>query len=88
MVIKIEKSFQRDINKITDINLLKRLRDKINEISQSPSFSKIPNLKKLQSNNLYYRIKIKNYRIGLMFKDNKIILIRFLHRKDIYRYFP
>ena len=88
MVIKVEKSFQRDVNKITDLNLLRRLRDKINEINQLPSFSKIPNKKKLQSYNSYYRIKIGNYRIGLMVKDNKIILIRFLHRKDIYKYFP
>jgi len=36
----------------------------------------------------YYRIRIGTYRLG--FKENKgaILLLRFMHRKDIYEFFP
>jgi len=36
----------------------------------------------------YYRIKIGDYRIGMTVEGNLVTLVRFLHRKDIYRYFP
>lgn len=36
----------------------------------------------------YYRIKLGDYRLGLRVENNKLIIIRFLHRKEIYRYFP
>jgi hypothetical protein len=34
------------------------------------------------------RIDYRKYRIGLRIKNDKVILERALHRKDIYRYFP
>ena len=36
----------------------------------------------------YYRIRVGDYRIGLKEEKGKIIFMRVLHRKDIYRYFP
>jgi len=35
-----------------------------------------------------YRIGIGDYRIGLILEDETLIFVRFLHRKDLYRYFP
>ena len=36
----------------------------------------------------YYKVRFGSYRIGLRMENNKIILERALHRKDIYRHFP
>jgi mRNA interferase RelE/StbE len=36
----------------------------------------------------YYRIRIGNYRLGLRYDSNSVTLLRFMHRKDIYTYFP
>ncbi|MBP1468695.1 type II toxin-antitoxin system RelE/ParE family toxin [Candidatus Chloroploca sp. M-50] len=36
----------------------------------------------------YYRIRIGDYRLGLFVEDDTITVVRFLHRRDIYRYFP
>ena len=36
----------------------------------------------------YYKIRFGQYSIGLKTKEDRIILERALHRKDIYRYFP
>ena len=36
----------------------------------------------------YYKVRFGSYRIGLRMENNKVILERALHRKDIYRHFP
>ena len=48
----------------------------------------IPNLKKLKGFEDAYRIRISDYRIGLFIIDNTTVFARFLHRKDIYKFFP
>ncbi|HEX2787111.1 MAG TPA: type II toxin-antitoxin system RelE/ParE family toxin [Ignavibacteria bacterium] len=88
MIIKIEKSFERDVAKINDKIILSKLSAVITNISAVSSQKEIPNLKKLSGNQSYYRIKINNYRIGISITGNEIIFIRFLHRKEVYRYFP
>ncbi len=36
----------------------------------------------------YYRIRVGNYRIGLVLDEAEISFVRVLHRKEMYRYFP
>jgi mRNA-degrading endonuclease RelE of RelBE toxin-antitoxin system len=48
----------------------------------------ITGVKKLVGFKNQYRIRIGQYRIGLVFKDETLIFVRILHRKDIYSYFP
>ncbi len=45
-------------------------------------------MEKLKGYETYYRIKIGDFRVGIEFVEDKVILSRFLHRKDIYKYFP
>ncbi|WP_202807006.1 type II toxin-antitoxin system RelE family toxin [Planktothrix agardhii] len=45
-------------------------------------------LKKLQGYDTFYRIRLGNYRIGIELNEDTIIFTRFLHRKDIYKFFP
>ena len=54
------------------------------------NLSQIPNLKKLkgQKNKIYYRSRIGNYRVGLIIKQDIVVFVRFLNRREIYRYFP
>ena len=88
MIVKIDVSFEKDVNKIKDKRLLNLIADCIENIQMANSINEISQLKKLQGVNSHYRIRIKDYRIGLIIENNEIELIRFLHRKDIYRYFP
>ena len=57
-------------------------------IQNVESLSGIRNIKKLQSDENDYRLRIGNFRIGFSIVDGSIVLKRFLHRKDIYKYFP
>jgi len=86
--IRIEKTFAKDIDKIEDKKLLRKLRTLISTIQHAENIHQIPNIKKLEGYASYYRIKVGDYRLGLeITSDNEVILVRFLHRKDIYRYF-
>jgi mRNA interferase RelE/StbE len=38
--------------------------------------------------NFYYRIRVWDYRMWIRYDNWIIVLERFLHRKDIYNYFP
>jgi mRNA interferase RelE/StbE len=33
-------------------------------------------------------LRISDYRMGIFVENNTVIIVRFLHRKEIYRYFP
>jgi mRNA interferase RelE/StbE len=88
MKINVEKTFVKDIERIKDKSLLVNLQNTISKLNEISSQSEIANLKKLSGKNNYYRIRIGNYRIGISIIDNEINVIRFLHRKDIYKYFP
>ncbi len=88
MQVKIDKSFQKDVKKIKEKNNLKRIATTIRHIQRVENISDIKNLKKLAVSNNNYRIRIGDYRIGLIITEDTIEFVRFLHRKDIYKYFP
>ena len=85
MKIIIEKTFERDTDKIEDKKILNHLYNLIDFLNKKNSPHEIQNLKKMEGHKNYYRIRIGNYRIGLKIINNTIYLIRFLHRKDIYK---
>ncbi len=88
MKILFEESFAKDLKRIKDRKILKRLGLIIQEVKDATKITKIKNLRKLKGYDSYFRIKVSNYRIGIDHTDDSIIFVRFLHRKDIYKYFP
>ena len=88
MNIEFRKSFERDLRDIDDITLLQKIQTAIEAIEIAVSPSEIPNLKKMKGKGSYYRIRIGEYRMGLMLIKDTFIVVRVLHREEIYRYFP
>ena len=88
MILKLKESFDKDVEKVQNKELLIRLSETIIKIEKANLIKEIPNIKKLRGYKYHYRIKLGDYRIGAEIIDNEIYLVRFLHRKDIYRYFP
>ena len=88
MKIIFTKSFSKDLKRLKDKSIKKRIANTIKKIENTNEFSSITSIKKLQGSNNHYRIRIGNYRMGLKETDDTLILMRFLHRKDIYRNFP
>lgn len=88
MNVTIDKSFDRDINRIKERKLLNKIADCIDFTIKAKSYEEIKGIKKLKGAPFHYRIRIGNYRAGVVIKGNDIVFERFLHRKDIYKYFP
>ena len=88
MRIAFEASFARDLKRVKDKQLLRRVQQVIGEIKAATELSDIKRLSKLRGYDTFYRIRLGDYRIGIEVLEDKVILVRILHRKDIYRYFP
>jgi len=87
--IEFKKSFARDLKKKAHgIKLRSRVKEIIHEVDNAERPYEIKNIKKLKAEGDYYRIRLGDYRIGLKIKDNTVFFVRFLHRNEIYRYFP
>ena len=89
MEVEFKNSFYRDLKRIKSQSLKQRIKKAILEVEQASTLQDVTNLSKIKGHkSSYYRIRIGDYRIGLRLKDNTVIFARFLHRKDIYKYFP
>ncbi|OQX77329.1 MAG: plasmid stabilization protein [Bacteroidetes bacterium 4484_249] len=88
MIIKIDKRFEKDTNKVNDKKLLNDVADCIEQVQKSENILKIKKIKRLKTSANFYRIRIGDYRIGISINNKTVEFIRFLHRKDIYKYFP
>jgi len=73
---------------VKDKGLLKRVKEIIESFEKANTLSEINNLKKLKGSGNYYRLRVGDYRVGIAFTDDTAIFVRFLNRKDIYKYFP
>ncbi len=88
MIITFRKSFEKDLSKLRDANLLQKIQAVIEEAEAAVNLIEVNNLKKLKADGNYYRIRVGNYRIGLVLNETGIVFVRVLHRKEMYRYFP
>ncbi len=83
------KRFSKDLDAIKHIPEVKnRLLEFIDQLHSFDRLTDLPNIKKIEGFPGYYRIRIGDYRIGVKLANETLILVRFLHRKEIYRRFP
>ena len=88
MYIEFKESFAKDLSKM-DSATLNKVKRVIEQIESAISLNAVAQVKKLKgSAQNYYRIRIGDYRMGIKLENDKVIFIRFLHRKEMYRYFP
>ena len=88
MEVKIDKSFLKDTRKIHNKAISIKIAEIILNIQEANNLNQIKNLKKLKGRSNEFRIKVFDYRIGIIITNSVVELIRCLHRKDIYKYFP
>lgn len=87
MKTEFKSSFIKDLKKVKSGKLKQQLLEVIAQVEASKHLSELEHLKKLRGAENYYRIRIGDFRLGLKFENNVVIVIRFMDRKDIYRYF-
>jgi mRNA interferase RelE/StbE len=87
--VDFKESFVRDAKKIRDKALLTQIKTVIEQVEQAATLQDVGRLKRLAgSSGGYYRIRVGDYRIGLIVENDVVIFVRCLNRKEIYRYFP
>lgn len=88
MELEFRDTFLKDLKRIKDAALRKKVAAVIYDAKNSASLLEMKNVKKLEGNVDYYRIRIGDYRIGVKLQEKTLVFMRCLNRKDIYRYFP
>ena len=88
MLIEITNKFRKQVEKLNNKRVNNSLNKVVQELSSAPNLRKINNLKKLKGHKNFYRIRMGDYRIGIVVNSKTIILATFDHRSDIYKYFP
>ena len=69
MIVKIDKSFEKDVKKINNKSIYLKISAVINEFQDAEKLSEIKNLKKLKGSKYFYRVRMGDYRIGLIIMD-------------------
>ena len=88
MKVEFRDSFAKDLKGVKEKGLLQRIREVIEAIENANSLVEVSNLKKLKGGGNYFRVRVGDYRVGIVLENDTIIFVRFLNRKDIYKYFP
>lgn len=88
MRLSFRKSFERDLKRISDPVVLRRVRQSIEQVEAADDMSRVRGARRLSGSGSFYRIRIGEYRIGLAVETSDVEFVRVLHRRDVYRYFP
>lgn len=88
MRLEYRASFLRDLRRVRDAEIRRRVSEAIAELEAAPSLSAGAGVERLTAPGHYYRLRIRTYRLGMELEGDTLILRRLLHRREIYRYFP
>ena len=88
MKVEFRDNFAKDLKGVKDKSLLNRVKEAIEAIEKANSLIEMSNLKKLKGGGNYFRFRIGDYRLGIALENDTVVFVRFLNRKDIYKYFP
>ena len=88
MEVEYTVGFTRDLRRLLSPELRQRVLRKIGEIEDADAITEVTGVGSITGRGHYYRVRIGDYRLGIAVEGNVVTLLRFLHRRDIYRYFP
>ncbi|HPW66081.1 MAG TPA: type II toxin-antitoxin system RelE/ParE family toxin [Salinivirgaceae bacterium] len=88
MKVKFREKFEKDIEDITNQNVLDDIASAIENVEKASKHQDITNIKKIQGTKNAYRIRIGRYRIGIYIVKDTVEFTRVLSRDKIYKRFP
>jgi len=89
MKVAYRKLFLKDLHRLRNTDVYGRIKELVFEtLPESESLFEVAGLKSLRQSKNAFRIQLGEYRIGLKMEGDLIEVMRVLHRKDFYRYFP
>ena len=88
MKIEYRKKFLKEPSKIPKGERSKIKNFVFEELPEANSIFELGRIGQMKGYPTYYKVRFGQYRIGLKMENDRVILERALHRKDIYLYFP
>lgn len=88
MIVRFRASFAKDLRRIQGKDLQRRIKACLEKVEQAQTLAEVPNLKKLKGGDNFYRVRVGEYRLGLVIESDVVTFVRCLDRKELYRYFP
>ncbi len=88
MKVDFKKTFLKELEKLKNKSLKNSIYNSIIQVELAESILEIKNIKKLAGFEMYYRLRVGDYRIGLKLENDTVNFVIFEHRKDIYKTFP
>lgn len=88
MKTHFSKSFLKDIQKINDSGLKKRIKEVIINLEACSDIYEMKDIKKLKGYPNAFQVRIQDFRLGLFVFDGEITVKRFVKRNDIFKVFP
>jgi mRNA interferase RelE/StbE len=86
--VRFRVSFAKDLRTLKDKGLVGRIRAQIGSVETAETLAEVVGLKKLRGGGEYYRIRVGDYRVGLVAEENVVVFVRVLHHRGVYRYSP
>lgn len=88
MEVLIKEKFEKDLDSISTPKVFDAILLVIDNMEKTKTLKGFRNLKKLAGFTNAYRIRISDYRIGIVYENNIVYFVRVLHRSKIYKNFP
>ena len=88
MEIRYHRRFDRDLRRIQDPALGRRVERVVEELRAASGIAEVGSVERVAGRERHYRIRIGAYRLGLVLEGGTAVLLRFMHRREIYRHFP
>ena len=88
MKTEFNRYFLKDLDKLPTKELKAEVAAIILAVEAAESLAEINNVKKLKGYKTAYRIRIGDFRVGLLLTQDTVEFVRVVNRKDIYKLFP
>lgn len=87
--VTYSETFLKDIKKLKSTPYFQKIKTIcFDELPDYANIKQIKNLKKIVGHKNFFRIEIVDYRVGIQITGNSVKVLRVMHRKEIYKYFP
>lgn len=89
MNVRFHVAFERDLRSLKlGSGDARRVKQRIEEIIAARGWREVSGVRKLAGGGNYYRIRVGTCRLGAVASGADVALVRILHRRDFYRFFP
>jgi len=89
MDVGYQKSFLKDLKQLRGQPAYQRIFDlAFSTLPDASGLRDVPNVIAMRGFTNRYRIRVGDYRVGIEVNGSRIEIVRVLHRREFYRYFP